>query len=81
MYKIKTTIINYKLTCLDQQEKEFKHIYEHININHQDLIQYKVLTHTGYCVKIQLFEDLNQLYLYLQGYLEALNNHINYITR
>lgn len=76
-YNIKKQIIDYKLANLDQLEKDFKHTYDTVEINKERLIQYKVLTKNGYCVRIQLFENINQLYLYLQGYLEALNAKIN----
>ena len=76
-YNIKKQIINYKLANLDQLETGFKHTYSEIEINKENLIEYKVLTKNGLCVKTQLFEDMNQLYLYLQGYLEALNSDIN----
>lgn len=76
-YDIKVHIIDYKLANLDQLEKDFKHVYNNIEINKEKLIEYKVLTKNGTCVKVQLFENINQLYLYLQGYLEALNSKIN----
>lgn len=76
-YNIKKQIINYKLANLDQLETGFKHTYSEIEINKENLIEYKVLTKNGLCVKTQLFEDINQLYLYLSGYLEALNSNIN----
>lgn len=76
-YDIKKQVIDYKLANLDQLEADFKHTYNNTEINHEELIEYKVLTKDGLCVKTQLFEDINQLYLYLQGYLEALNSKIN----
>lgn len=76
-YDIKKKVIDYQLTNLDQLEKEFKHVFNEIEINKEDLIEYKVLTKNGYCIKTQLFENINQLYLYLLGYLEALNSKIN----
>lgn len=76
-YNIKKQVIDYKLANLDQLETGFKHTYSEIEINKENLIEYKVLTKKGLCVKVQLFEDMNQLYLYLQGYLEALNSNIN----
>lgn len=76
-YNIKKQVIDYKLANLDQLEKDFKHTYSEIEINKENLIEYKVLTKDGLCVKTQLFEDMNQLYLYLSGYLEALNSDIN----
>ena len=76
-YDIKKQVIDYKLANLDQLEADFKHTYNYIEINKEKLIEYRILTKNGLCVKIQLFEDLNQLYLYLQGYLEALNSKIN----
>ena len=79
-YNIKKQVIDYKLANPDQLEKDFKHTYSEIEINKENLIEYKVLTKNGLCVKVQLFEDMNQLYLYLQGYLEALNSNINLYT-
>lgn len=79
-YDIKAHIIDYKLANLDELEKDFKHTYNEVEINKEKLIEYKVLTKNGLCVKVQLFENINQLYLYLQGYLEALNNKINLYT-
>ena len=79
-YDIKAHIIDYKLANLDQLETDFKHTYNEVEINKEKLIEYKVLTKNGLCVKVQLFENINQLYLYLQGYLEALNNKINLYT-
>ena len=79
-YNIKRQVIDYKLTNLDQLETDFKHTYNEVEINKEKLIEYKVLTKNGLCVKVQLFENINQLYLYLQGYLEALNNKINLYT-
>lgn len=79
-YNIKAHIIDYKLANLDQLETDFKHTYNEVEINKEKLIEYKVLTKNGLCVKVQLFENINQLYLYLQGYLEALNNKINLYT-
>lgn len=79
-YNIKKQIIDYKLANLDQLEKDFKHTYSGVEINKENLIEYRVLTKNGLCVKTQLFEDINQLYLYLSGYLEALNNKINLYT-
>ena len=79
-YDIKAHIIDYKLTNLDELEKDFKHVYDTVEINKEMLVQYRVLTKNGTCVKVQLFENINQLYLYLQGYLEALNNKINLYT-
>ena len=79
-YDIKAHIIDYKLANLDQLETNFKHTYNKVEINKEKLIEYKVLTKNGLCVKVQLFENINQLYLYLQGYLEALNNKINLYT-
>ena len=76
-YDIKKQVIDYKLANLDQLEADFKHTYNCIEINKEKLIEYRILTKNGLCVKTQLFEDLNQLYLYLQGYLEALNSKIN----
>ena len=76
-YDIKKQVIDYKLANLDQLEANFKHTYNYIEINKEKLIEYRILTKNGLCVKTQLFEDLNQLYLYLQGYLEALNSKIN----
>lgn len=76
-YDIKKQVIDYKLANLDQLEADFKHTYNYIEINKEKLIEYRILTKNGLCVKTQLFEDLNQLYLYLQGYLEALNSKIN----
>ena len=76
-YDIKEQVIDYKLANLDQLEADFKHTYNYIEINKEKLIEYRILTKNGLCVKTQLFEDLNQLYLYLQGYLEALNSKIN----
>ena len=76
-YDIKKQVIDYKLANLDQLEADFKHTYNYIEINKEKLIAYRILTKNGLCVKTQLFEDLNQLYLYLQGYLEALNSKIN----
>lgn len=76
-YDIKARIIDYKLANLDELEKDFKHVYDTVEINKEMLVQYRVLTKNGTCVRIQLFEDINQLYLYLQGYLEALNAKIN----
>ena len=76
-YNIKKQIIDYKLANLDQLEKDFKHTYSGVEINKENLIEYRVLTKNGLCVKTQLFEDINQLYLYLSGYLEALNSNIN----
>ena len=76
-YDIKKQVIDYKLANLDQLEADFKHTYNYIEINKEKLIEYRILTKNGLCVKTQLFEDLNQLYLYLQGYLEALNSTIN----
>ena len=76
-YNIKKQIIDYKLANLDQLETGFKHTYSEIEINKENLIEYKVLTRNGLCVKTQLFEDMNQLYLYLSGYLEALNSNVN----
>ena len=76
-YNIKKQFIDYKLANLDQLETGFKHTYSEIEINKENLIEYKVLTKDGLCVKTQLFEDMNQLYLYLQGYLEALNSDTN----
>lgn len=76
-YDIKKQVIDYKLANLDQLEADFKHTYNYIEINKEKLIEYRILTKNGLCVKAQLFEDLNQLYLYLQGYLEALNSKIN----
>ena len=76
-YDIKKQVIDYKLANLDQLEAGFKHTYNYIEINKEKLIEYRILTKNGLCVKTQLFEDLNQLYLYLQGYLEALNSKIN----
>ena len=76
-YDVKKQVIDYKLANLDQLEADFKHTYNYIEINKEKLIEYRVLTKNGLCVKTQLFEDLNQLYLYLQGYLEALNSKIN----
>lgn len=79
-YDIKKQVIAYKLTNLDQLEKDFKHTYSNVEINKENLIEYKVFTKEGICVKTQLFNDINQLYLYLSGYLEALNNKINLYT-
>lgn len=79
-YDIKKQVIDYKLANLDQLEADFKHTYNYIEINKEKLIEYRILTKNGLCVKTQLFEDLNQLYLYLQGYLEALNSKINLYT-
>ncbi len=79
-YDIKAHIIDYKLANLDQLETDFKHTYNKVEINKERLIEYKVLTKNGLCVKVQLFENINQLYLYLQGYLEALNAKINLYT-
>ena len=79
-YDIKAHIIDYKLANLDELERDFKHVYDTVEINKEKLIQYRVLTKNGTCVRIQLFEDINQLYLYLQGYLEALNAKINLYT-
>ena len=79
-YNIKRQVIDYKLANLDQLETDFKHTYNEVEINKEKLIEYKVLTKNGLCVKVQLFEDINQLYLYLQGYLEALNAKINLYT-
>ena len=79
-YDIKAYIIDYKLANLDELEKDFKHVYDTVEINKEMLVQYRVLTKNGTCVRIQLFENINQLYLYLQGYLEALNNKINLYT-
>lgn len=76
-YDVKKQVIDYKLANLDQLEADFKHTYNYIEINKEKLIEYRVLTKNGLCIKTQLFEDLNQLYLYLQGYLEALNSKIN----
>lgn len=76
-YDVKKQVIDYKLANLDQLEADFKHTYNYIEINKEKLIEYRILTKNGLCVKTQLFEDLNQLYLYLQGYLEALNSKIN----
>lgn len=76
-YDIKKKVIDYQLANLDQLEKEFKHVFNEIEINKENLIEYRVLTKNGYCIKTQLFEDINQLYLYLLGYLEALNSNIN----
>lgn len=76
-YNIKKQIIDYKLANLDQLESQFKHTYDIVEINKERLVQYRVLTKNGLCVRIQLFENINQLYLYLQGYLEALNAKIN----
>ena len=76
-YDVKKQVIDYKLANLDQLEADFKHAYNYIEINKEKLIEYRILTKNGLCVKTQLFEDLNQLYLYLQGYLEALNSKIN----
>ena len=76
-YDVKKQVIDYKLANLDQLEADFKHTYNYIEINKEKLIEYRILTKNGLCIKTQLFEDLNQLYLYLQGYLEALNNKIN----
>lgn len=80
LYDIKKQVIDYKLANLDQLEKDFKHTYGNIEINKEKLIEYRILTKNGLCVKTQLFEDINQLYLYLSGYLEALNNKINLYT-
>ena len=79
-YDIKKQVINYKLANLDELEKDFKHTYSNVEINKENLIEYRVLTKNGLCVKTQLFEDINQLYLYLSGYLEALNSNINLYT-
>ena len=79
-YDIKKQVIDYKLANLDQLEADFKHTYNCTEINKEKLIEYRILTKNGLCVKTQLFEDLNQLYLYLQGYLEALNSKINLYT-
>lgn len=79
-YNIKRQVIDYKLANLDQLETDFKHTYNEVEINKERLIEYKILTKNGLCVKAQLFENINQLYLYLQGYLEALNNKINLYT-
>lgn len=79
-YSIKRQVIDYKLANLDELEKDFKHTYNEVEINKERLIEYKILTKNGLCVKVQLFENINQLYLYLQGYLEALNNKINLYT-
>ena len=79
-YDVKKQVIDYKLANLDQLEADFKHTYNYIEINKEKLIEYRILTKNGLCVKTQLFEDLNQLYLYLQGYLEALNSKINLYT-
>ena len=79
-YDIKKQVIDYKLANLDQLEADFKHTCNYIEINREKLIEYRILTKNGLCVKTQLFEDLNQLYLYLQGYLEALNSKINLYT-
>ena len=76
-YDVKKQVIDYKLANLDQLEADFKHTYNYIEINKEKLIEYRILTKNGLCIKTQLFEDLNQLYLYLQGYLEALNSKIN----
>lgn len=76
-YDVKKQVIDYKLANLDQLEADFKHTYNYIEINKEQLIEYRILTKNGLCIKTQLFEDLNQLYLYLQGYLEALNSKIN----
>lgn len=76
-YDVKKQVIDYKLANLDQLETDFKHTYNYIDINNEKLIEYRILTKNGSCVRTQLFEDLNQLYLYLQGYLEALNSKIN----
>lgn len=76
-YDIKRQIIDYKLANLDELEKDFKHTYNEVEINKERLVEYRILTKDGLCVKVQLFEDINQLYLYLQGYLEALNSKIN----
>lgn len=76
-YNTKKQIIDYKLANLDQLETGFKHTYSEVEINKERLIEYRVLTKKGLCVKVQLFEDINQLYLYLSGYLEALNSNIN----
>ena len=79
-YDVKKQVIDYKLANLDQLEADFKHTYNYIEINKEKLIEYRILTKNGLCIKTQLFEDLNQLYLYLQGYLEALNSKINLYT-
>lgn len=79
-YDIKRRVIAYQLTNLDQLETDFKHTYSNVEINKENLIEYKVLTKNGICVKTQLFNDISQLYLYLSGYLEALNNKINLYT-
>ena len=76
-YDIKKQIIDYKLANLDQLETDFKHTYNEVEINKERLVEYRILTKDGLCVKVQLFEDINQLYLYLQCYLEALNSKIN----
>ena len=76
-YDVKKQIIDYKLANLDKLEIDFKHTYNEVEINKEKLIEYRILTKNGLCVKAQLFENINQLYLYLQGYLEALNSKIN----
>lgn len=76
-YDIKKTVIDYKLAELDKLEKEFKHTFGEIEINKKKLIEYRILTKNGTCVKVQLFNDINQLYLYVNGYLDALNSQSN----
>lgn len=76
-YDIKAHIIDYKLAELDKLEKEFKHTFGEIEINKEKLIEYRILTKNGTCVKVQLFSDINQLYLYVNGYMDALNYQSN----
>lgn len=76
-YDIKKTVIDYKLAELDKLEKEFKHTFGEIEISKEKLIEYRILTKNGICVKVQLFNDINQLYLYVNGYLDALNYQSN----
>lgn len=76
-YDIKAHIIDCKLAELDKLEKEFKHTFGEIEINKEKLIEYRILTKNGTCVKVQLFNDINQLYLYVNGYLDALNYQSN----
>lgn len=76
-YDIKKKIIDYKLADLDELEKDFKHVFGETEINKENLIEYRVLTKNGLCIKTQLFENINQLYLYLSGYIDALYSRIN----
>lgn len=76
-YDIKKTVIDYKLAELDKLEKEFKHTFGEIEINKEKLIEYRILTKNGTCVKVQLFSNIVELYLYINGYLDALNSQSN----